>query len=359
MRRRQVKTPGLAPGTLNAPPDAVRPDGLQIIHYTATDIEEVKLGAVATVEKLRKKSGVTWININGLGNVLLLEGLGQFFELHPLALEDCLSVRQRPKVDDYDTHLYIVLRMLHFERAVETEQVSIFLGDGWVITVQERPGDCLDPVRERLRKGVGLLRSHDSSYLMYAIVDAIIDHYFPFLEQVGEMVEGLEDVVLRNPARQTLGEIRDIKSQLLDVRRCIWPLRDALNVLIRDDSPLIDDHTKVYLRDCQDHAVRVLDIVESQRELAGGLMDVYLSSLSNKMNEVMKVLTVIATIFIPLTFIAGVYGMNFEVMPELKWRYSYFIVWTVMIAIGVAMLIMFRRMGWLGGTDEKPPEGTP
>lgn len=245
MRKKQAKQPGLAPGTLTAPPDAVKPEGLQIIHYTATTLDEVSLGSVETVRKLKGKTGVTWININGLGNVKVLEELGQLFRLHPLALEDCLSVRQRPKVDDYDSHLYIVLRMLHFEHGVDTEQVSILLVDGWVITIQERPGDCLDPVRERLRKGVGQIRTRDSSYLMYTIVDAIIDHYFPFLERLGEVIEDLEDDVLANPTRPTLRRVRKVKSQLLEVRRAIWPLRDAVNTLIRDDSLLIHDETKV------------------------------------------------------------------------------------------------------------------
>ena len=356
MRKKHVKPPGLVPGTLSAPPDAVRAEGLQIMHYTATTLEEVDLGSGETVRKLRGKTGVTWININGLGNVELLEQLGQLFKLHPLALEDSLSVRQRPKVDDYDSHLYIVLRMLHYEQAVETEQVSIFLGDGWVLTIQERPGDCLDPIRDRLRRGLGLIRSRDSSYLMYAILDAIIDHYFPFLERLGERVEELEDEVLGNPSRESVSDVRHVKSQLLEVRRAIWPLRDAVNVLIRDDSLLIHDDTKVYLRDCYDHAIRVLDIIETHRELAGGLMDIYLSSLSNKMNEVMKVLTIIATIFIPLTFVAGIYGMNFDQkyplnMPLCRQPWGYAAVWAVMIAIAVFMLIIFRRIGWLGGAE--------
>jgi magnesium transporter len=352
-----VKTPGLAPGTLSAPPDAVTPEKLQVIHYTASDIDEFETRDVERVREVHERTGVTWINLNGLGNVALLEGLGQLFGIHPLAMEDTLSVRQRPKVDDYDTHLYIVLRMLHFEHKVETEQVSIFLGDGWVLTVQEKPGDCLDPVRERLRKSVGQIRSRDSSYLMYTILDAIVDHYFPFLEHVGEAVEDLEDQVLASPTRNTLRDVRSIKRQLLEVRRAIWPLRDAVNVLIRDESPLVHEDTKVYLRDCYDHTVRVLDIVETDREVAGGLMDIYLSSLSNKMNEVMKVLTIIATIFIPLTFIAGIYGMNFQVMPELKWRFGYLAVWIVMIVLGVIMLVLFRRVGWLGGTDDELPRG--
>ncbi|MFW6164349.1 MAG: magnesium/cobalt transporter CorA [Planctomycetota bacterium] len=361
MDETHVKRPGLAPGTLVAPPDAVRAEGLEVLHYTADKIEAVEAGTIEDVRQFRQQPGVTWVNVNGLGNVRLLEDLGQFLDLHPLALEDTLHVDQRPKVDDYEDHLYIVLRMLHFEEGLETEQISVFLGDGWVVTVQERPGDPLNPVRDRLRGGVGQLRSRDASYLMYAIVDAIIDHYFPFLEQLGEHIDALEDEVLCNPTRETLGEVQDIKGQLISVRRAIWPVRDAVNTLVRDDSPLVHETTALYLRDCYDHTIRVLDIVETDRELAAGLMDIYLSSLSNKMNEVMKVLTIIATIFIPLTFIAGVYGMNFDPevsslnMPELKWRYGYVAVWAVMIALAIVMLLLFRRVGWLGGEDIRPP----
>jgi len=352
MRKRAYQEPGLPPGTLAAPAGAHAPDTLQVIHYTADALEEQEVASAAEAAAFREKQGVTWVNVDGLGNVELLAELGERFGLHPLALEDVVSVPQRPKVDDYDSHLYAVVRMLQYDQALETEQVSVFLGNDFVITFQERPGDCLEPVRARLRKGTGQLRRQGAGYLMYAVLDAIIDGYFPFLERIGEVAEELEDAVVDRPVRATLNRVHAIKRDLLDVRRALWPLRDAINSLLRDESPLLGDTARLYLRDCYDHAVQALDVVETHRELAGGLMDVYLSSISNKMNEVMKVLTIIATIFIPLTFVAGIYGMNFEKMPELTWAWGYPAVWLVMIAISVVMLLIFRHIGWLGGKRE-------
>ena len=352
MRKRAYQEPGLPPGTLAAPAGAHAPDTLQVIHYTADALEEQEVASAAEAAAFREKQGVTWVNVDGLGNVELLAELGERFGLHPLALEDVLHVQQRPKVDDFENHLFIVLRMLHFLADVETEQVSIFLGPNFVLTFQEHPGDCLEPVRVRLRKSTGQLRRQGADYLTYAIMDAVIDNYFPFLEQIGEVIEDLENDVVANPSRRTLGRVHDIKRNLLDVRRAVWPLRDAINSLLRDESPLVRKPTRLYLRDCYDHTVQVLDIVETYRELAGGLMDVYLSSVSNKMNEVMKVLTVIATIFIPLTFVAGIYGMNFLRMPELGWPWGYPAVLAFMLAVAITMLILFRRKGWLGGRKE-------
>ena len=348
MAEKRSKRPGLPPGTLVAPPGAVTPSAVHLIHYTADSLEERDLPAVGDIAPYVGKSGVTWLNVDGLGNVEMIRQLGDLLELHPLALEDVLNVPQRPKVDDYDTHIFVVIRMLHLADTVETEQVSIFLGRNYVVTLQEHPGDCLEPVRQRLRKATGQIRRQGADYLMYAILDAIIDNYFPFLERVGEVVEKLENEVVENPTRRTVGRVHAIKRDLLDVRRSVWPLRDALNGLLRDESPLVHKATRLYLRDCYDHAIQVLDIVETHRELAGGLMDVYLSSVSNKMNEVMKVLTIIATIFIPLTFIAGIYGMNFERMPELRQPWGYAAVWAVMVAVAIVMLVLFRRKGWLG-----------
>ena len=348
MKQRRHKAPGLPPGTLTAPAGAYVPKTIRVIHFTADAVEEIEVPSARDVARYRDKEGVTWINLDGLGNVEMIRELGELFGLHPLALEDALTVHQRPKVDDFENHLFIVLRMLHFEADVETEQVSIFLGRHFVVTVQEHPGDCLDPVRQRLRKATGQIQHQGADYLMYSITDAVIDNYFPFLEQMGEIVEQLEDEVVERPSRRILGRVHSVKRHLLDVRRAIWPLRDAINALLRDESPLVRKATRLYLRDCYDHTVQVLDIIETYRELAGGLMDVYLSSVSNKMNEVMKVLTVIATIFIPLTFLAGIYGMNFEKMPELRWAWAYPAVWGVMVVTAAVMLTLFWRRGWLG-----------
>jgi len=349
MGKRRHKQRGLPPGTLTAPAGATVPQTIKVIHYTAELLREADVGSVDEVAQFKQAEGVTWVNVDGLGNVDLIREIGTLFGLHPLPLEDVLSLRQRPKVDDYENHIYHVLRMLHYDGAVETEQVSIFLGGDFVVTFQERPCDCLEPIRDRVRRGKGQIRRQGADYLMYAIIDAVIDGYFPFLEQIGEVVEELEDEVVEKPTRQTLGRVHEIKRDLLNVRRAIWPLREAINALIREESSLVGDTARVYLRDCYDHAVQVLDMIETYRELAGGLMDVYLSSVSNKMNEVMKVLTVIATIFIPLTFLAGIYGMNFEKMPEVKWPWAYPAVWGIMILSAVVMLVLFRRKGWLGG----------
>jgi magnesium transporter len=240
--------------------------------------------------------------------------------------------------------------------------VSLFLGKDFVLTFQEDPGDCLDPIRERLRTGAGHLRREGADYLMYAILDAIIDGYFPFLESFGETVEDLEDAVVERPTRATLARVHEVRRDLLNVRRCIWPLRDVVNGLVRDETPLIGKNTRLYLRDCAQHTVYILDVIETYRELTASLMDVYVSSVSNRLNEVMKVLTVIATIFMPLTFLAGVYGMNFNTsaspynMPELNWRWGYVACWAVMFLIALLMLVLFRRKGWLGGgtPDESP-----
>jgi magnesium transporter len=245
--------------------------------------------------------------------------------------------------------------MLEYNDALQAEQVSLFLGRNFVLTFQEDATDNFEPIRDRIRKGSGQFRKLGADYLMYAILDATVDHYFPFLESFGETVEELEDLVVEQPTRQTLGEVHDVRRDLLNVRRCVWPLRDVVGDLLRDETPLVTKGTRVYLRDVHQHLVYLLDLVETYRELATSLMDVYISSVSNKLNEVMKVLTIIATIFMPLTFLAGVYGMNFQTdkspfnMPELTWRWGYVAFWAVILLTAVFMLILFRRRGWLGG----------
>jgi len=352
MKKTRDKMRGLAPGTLVAPEGAVVPTGMHVICYDAGSLEETIVESVAELKRFRSSGRVLWVNLCGLGNTEMLAGLGALFGLHPLALEDTLTVRQRPKVEDYKENIFVVMRMLHFRGEIDTEQVSMFLGRDFVLTVQERPGDCFEPVRERLRNGGGQIRTQGADYLMYSLIDAVTDNYYPFLESLGEVVEQLEDEVVDRPTRQSVGKVHEVKRSLLQVRRAIWPLREAISTILRDESPLLGEVARVYLRDCYDHAVQVLDMVETYRELAGGLMDVYLSSLSNKMNEVMKVLTIIATIFIPMTFIAGIYGMNFDSMPELHQSWGYPAALGVMVAIAVFMLFVFRRMGWLGGKRE-------
>jgi magnesium transporter len=298
---------------------------------------------------------LVWVNVDGLGDAETLHRIADMFGIHKLALEDVVHVHQRAKVEDYTDQLFVVARMLSsVDDRIGTEQISLFLSSGIVLTFQEQKGDCLEPVRERIRKSKGRIRKAGADYLAYAILDAVVDAWFPVLEDYGELLEDLEDRILGDADRETVAEIHRVKRDLLTVRRAIWPMRETVNGLSREES-LVQKETLLYLRDCYDHVTQIIEIVESYRDMASGLMDLYLSSVSNRMNEIMKVLTIIATIFIPLTFIAGIYGMNFNTdasplnMPELKWRYGYPAVWILMLAIGGVMLLFFRRVGWLGG----------
>ena len=280
--------------------------------------------------------------------------MGGLFHLHPLALEDAVNVHQRSKVDRYGDQLFITARVPADTVGFRTEQVSLFVGKNFVITFLEDPGDCFEPVRRRLRDDEGLIRRRGADYLAYALLDASIDAYFPLLETFGDRLEELEDEVIATPSRTTVGRIHDAKHDLRMLRRAIWPMREAMSQLSRDDTPVIAVETRVYFRDLYDHAVQIIDIVETYRELGSDLNDLYLSALSNRMNEIMRVLTVIATIFMPLSFVAGLYGMNFDTqaspwnMPELHWRYGYPLALATMAAVAFGMLLFFRRRGWLG-----------
>jgi magnesium transporter len=297
---------------------------------------------------------VSWVDVKGLGSEEILQRVGTVFNLHPLMLEDVVNVPQRPKAEEYDDQLLIVARMVVIaDQGFVTEQVSLILSRNYLLTVQEEAEyDCFAPVRERIRTGKGQIRRSGADYLAYALLDAIVDGFFPILEVYGEALETLEDEVVASPDRQTLERIHQMKRELLMLRRAIWPQRDMINSLIRDGNDLITDEVRIYLRDCYDHTVQVLDMVETYRELASSLMDVYLSSVSNRMNEVMKFLTVVSSIFIPLTFIAGVYGMNFNTekspynLPELNFYWGYPLCLAVMATIAVTMIVMFYRRGW-------------
>ncbi len=347
--------PGSLPGTLNIEADAPPPEIVLIDYDNANAIRKQVAIPEDCIPYLDTES-VSWIDVQGLGSEEILQRLGRVFNLHPLILEDIVNVPERPKVEDYEEQLVIIARMvMPKEGAVGfySEQVSFVLGKHYLLSVQEEPEhDCFEAVRLRIRSNKGTIRKHGVDYLAYALIDAIIDGFFPVLEDYGEQLEVLEDEVVANPTRQTLEKIYQVKRELLTLRRAIWPQRDAINCLIRDGSDLISDEVRVYLRDCYDHAVQVLDMVETYRELAAGLMDVYLSSVGNKMNEIMKLLTVISTIFIPLTFIAGVYGMNFNPeksplnMPELNSYWGYPICLAVMIAIAAGLVFFFWRRGW-------------
>jgi magnesium transporter len=270
--------------------------------------------------------------------------------MHPLLVEDVLSTRQRPKQEEYEQHHYLVVRMLRFDAErieVVEEQISVVVGPNYVVSFQESEGDVWEPVRERLRGGRGSIRQRGPDYLAYALLDAVVDGYFGVVEGIGDHLEQLESEVMQEPTRATITRIHQLKGELLIARKAVWPLRDLFNTLIRDESRLFTDNTKIFLRDAYDHSVQVIDSVETLRDLSASLVDLYLSSVSNRMNEVMKVLTIIATIFIPLTFIAGVYGMNFDYMPELHWRWAYPVVWGVMVVVAGVLLVYFRKRHWL------------
>jgi magnesium transporter len=352
--RKRYAAPGTAPGTLR-PPDVRRVEKVTItvMNYGPDIFEERDCPTLEDCFAYRDSPTVKWINITGLNDVDLLQRLGEHYGLHPLALEDVLNTGQRPKLDDYDDHYFIVVRELRWTGDLKTDQISLFLGRNYVITIQELQGDVFDPVRERIRKGKGRIRTMGADYLAYALIDRLVDELFPILEVYGERLEELEDALIERPTRATLQEIHRIKRDLLILRRAIWPEREVINALQREESNLIRHESKIYLRDVYDHTIQIVDIIETYRDLAAGMMDVYLSSLSNRMNEIMKVLTIIATIFIPLTFIVGVYGMNFNPqaspwnMPELNWYWGYPVVMLVMAVIVIVMLLYFRRKGWL------------
>ncbi|HEY9750311.1 MAG TPA: magnesium/cobalt transporter CorA [Allocoleopsis sp.] len=347
--------PGSMPGTLKIELDA-SPSVIVLIDYSDSKATKVQLEAPEDCEPYLDTESVSWVDVKGLGSEDVLQRLGHVFNLHPLVLEDIVNVPQRPKVEEYTDQLLIVARMVTLEAdglGFISEQVSFILGQHYLLTVQEEPEhDSFGPVRERIRCNKGIIRKQKSDYLTYALLDSIIDGFFPVLEAYGERIEDLEDEVVSNPTRQTLEKIHGLKRELLTLRRSIWPQRDAINMLIRDGSDLISHDVQIYLRDCYDHAVQVLDMVETYRELASSLMDVYLSSVSNRMNEIMKTLTVISAIFIPLTFVAGIYGMNFNTetspwnMPELNWYWGYPLCLAAMVVITVSLCAFFWRRGW-------------
>lgn len=289
-----------------------------------------------------------WINVDGIHKTEVIEQIGKLFSIHPLTLEDIANPDQRPKFEDYDSYLYSTMKMIYFDGAIQSEQLSIILLPNLVISFQEvHGGDAFDLIRRRLRQGKGRIRKMGADYLYYALHDAVVDCYFNILEKIGDDIEELEDALTNEPSKKLLTELFHYKRQIIYLRKAVWPMRELVNNMERSDSELIKEGTKIYLRDVHDHAIRAIDTVETYRDLLAGMMDLYLSSLSNKMNEVMKVLTIMSSIFIPVTFIAGVYGMNFEYMPELKSPYGYWITWGVMITIIVSLLIYFRRKKWM------------
>ena len=342
---------GLPPGTLTHVGEK-RAERMRIslIDYDEANCQERAVGAIEECFPFRKVPTVTWINVDGLHEVEAIEKLGKCFDLHPLVLEDVLNTGQRPKVEGFDDYIFIVLKMLYLsekKREIVSEQVSMVLGTNYVISFQEREGDVFDPIRDRIRSARGRIRKMGADYLAYCLLDAVVDSYFSILEHLGEQIEELEEELMGSPHHATLNAIHGLKREMIFLRKSIWPLREVINGLQKSESGLIKKSTDIYLRDVYDHTIQVIDTAESMRDMISGMLDIYLSSVSNRMNEVMKVLTIFAAIFIPLTFLAGIYGMNFEFMPELKWRGGYFTVLGVMIIVGLVMLGCFKKKKWL------------
>ncbi len=345
--------PGAPPGSVVVDPQAPKP-AISLIAYGPGAVHQEHIADPAAIRQFLDQYPVLWVNVDGLGDAGVINFLGQIFGIHSLALEDVVNTHQRAKVEIYSNHLFIVGRMIEGGEGLQTDQLSLFLGKNYVVTFQELAGDSFDPVRARIRKDGSRLRESGPDYLAYALIDSFIDHYFPVLEEYGERLESMEDEVVAHPDTQLISRIHDIKRDLLTLRRAIWPLREAVNALIRDPSRFVTEETRLYFRDCYDHTVQIIDLLENYRDVASGLMEVYLSSVSNRLNEIMKILTMFTASFIPLSLIAGIYGMNFNTqrsplnMPELNWYLGYPFVLGLMAIVATGMLLFFRRKGWLG-----------
>jgi len=349
--RKRGKKIGLPPGTPvyvgERKDEKVK---ISIIDYDETQYQEKEAKTIEECFPFKDSPTVTWINIDGIHEVSIIEKIGKHFDLHPLIMEDIVNTEQRPKMEDFGHYLYVVLRMLYFDdeaHEVKGEQVSLILGQNVVISFQEKEGDIFNPIRERVRNNKGRIRKMGADYLAYSLLDTIVDNYFTILEKLGDRIEEMEERLVTDPRPETLQEIHKLKREMIFLRKSVWPLREVINGLERGESSLVHKTSRIYLRDVYDHTIQVIDTVETFRDMLSGMHDTYLSSISNRMNEIMKVLTIIATIFIPLTFIAGVYGMNFKFMPELEWRWAYFGVWLVIVIVAACMVIFFRKKKWL------------
>lgn len=348
---RQGGRAGLPPGiSVSADNRKERPVGITLIEYDENTFTEKTSVPVSEAFAVRSGPGVTWLNIDDISDVTAIETLGRQFDIHPLTIEDILHTEERPKAELYDRYIYLVLRMLRYDsqrQAVISEQVSLILGDGRLITFQEHTGDVFEQIRHRLRTGIGRIRRMKADYLAYILIDAIVDSYFSVLEALGDRIENLEDQLLSRPDKSMLVKIHRFKNELMILRRSVWPLRELLASIERGESPLIEPATRVYLRDVYDHTVRIVETLESDFDIVTGMFDIYLSSIGNRTNEIMKVLTMMAGLFIPLSFVAGVFGMNFQHMPELQWRWAYPVGFWVLIGLLTAvMLFYFKKKRW-------------
>jgi magnesium transporter len=348
---KQSHKAGNAPGTLvHIGEQRIEKARMTLVSYDSDTLEEHRADTAKEALALCDSHRLTWFNVDGIHDIELIGQLGRHFDIHPLTQEDIVNTAQRAKYEEFEQYAYIVLKMLRYNPTtgrISTEQVSLILTSGVLISFQESPGDVFDPVRTRLQKARGRIRSTGCDYLAYTLIDAIVDQYFSILEQIGAQIEAIEEQTLSTPTTAVLQRIHAMKREILYLRKQIWPLREVVGAMAKDESTLIQDETRIFLRDVHDHAVQIMETIESQRDLLAGLLDLYMTGISNRMNEIMKVLTIIATIFIPITFIVGVYGMNFKYMPELEWRWGYGLVWCVMIAMVIALVIFFKRKKWL------------
>jgi magnesium transporter len=347
--RRGIKS-GMAPGTPvfigERKRDHTRVD---IIDFNEMHVHELADTGLDQCAALARTPTVTWINISGVHDMGIIESLGRHFNLHPLTLEDIVNTTQRPKVEESPGYTFVVLKMLVYKEQparVEEEHVSLILGENYVISLLEDEGDVFDNVRERIRNNKGRIRKMPADFLAYSLMDAVVDHYFLVVEGLGDSIDEIDDRILLAPQQGDIQAIHRLKRDMLKLRKAVWPLREEIGALEKTDSPLIRHDTRMFLRDLYDHTIQVIDMVETNRDILAGMHDAWLSSNSNRMNEIMKVLTIIATIFIPLTFIVGLYGMNFDNMPELRWHWGYHAVWGMMLVVAGGMLLWFRRKGW-------------
>jgi magnesium transporter len=346
---------GARPGTLAIPPGSPFPK-VTVVQFDERSVDRFEIGEVAELRKLADDGRVTWVDVQGLGDEATIRAIGDAFELHPLALEDAVNVPQRAKTELFESHQLLIARtpLLDRDGDVSAPQVCFIVGKRYLLTFQERYYGFFDPVRKRIIEGLGAIRSGSPGYLAYALLDAMIDRYYPVAQRLSDGLEELEDLVLENPHPDVLQRIRALRRQLVVLRRVAWPQREALSAMLREQTEFFGEHDRVYLRDTYDHIAQIAELIDSSREMASDLSEAYLSNVSHRTNEIMKVLTLMASTFIPLTFVAGIYGMNFEYMPELASRYGYFIVWGLMISVAAGMALYFKHRGWIG--TPRPPD---
>jgi len=349
--KKRGKSIGLTPGTpVHIGERFLEKPKISIIDYSPEYLEEKTVDGIEKCIPYLEKPTITWINIDGIHQIDIIEQIGQSFKIHPLTLENIMNTAQRPKIEYFSNYIYIALKMIYWDndkQELSIEHISLILTDHTVISFQEKEGDVFNPVRQRIKNEAGKIRKSDSDYLLYSLLDSVVDQYFLVLEKVGDKLELLEDILIAHPSPDNQQTIHQIKRNLIFLRNAVWPLREVINKLEKDESDLVHKNTKLFLRDIYDHTIQIIETTETLRDMISGLLDIYLSSVSNRMNEVMKVLTIIATIFIPLTFVAGIYGMNFKHMPELSWKWGYPTILSVMFLIGLGMFFFFKKKKWL------------